>query len=229
MIEAAALALRDILSPPLRSVLLKSVALTVGLLAALWTVLTWIVSREVALPYPWLDAGFSILTGIGLVVGLGFLVAPVTALFAGLFLDDVAEAVERARYPGEPVGRPLPIGSALATSLRFLVVIIMVNAVAIPLVLVAGFGLVVFLLANAYLLGREYFQLAALRFHDAATVRALRARHSTKTFATGLLIAGFVAVPIVNLLAPLFATALMVHLHKRIAAAERRPGGLLRF
>jgi CysZ protein len=39
----------------------------------------------------------------------------------------------------------------------------------------------------------------------------------------GLLIAGFLAIPIVNLLTPLFAAALMVHLHQRIAA---KTGGL---
>ena len=54
---------------------------------------------------------FDILTGIGLVIGLGFLVAPVTALFAGLFLDDVAEVVERTHYPADPPGRPLPFAT----------------------------------------------------------------------------------------------------------------------
>ncbi|HWT30159.1 MAG TPA: EI24 domain-containing protein, partial [Propylenella sp.] len=105
--------------------------------------------------------------------------------------------------------------------------VLLVNAIALPLILVVGFGFVVFMVANAYLLGREYFELAALRFHDQATVRRLRARHSARIFGAGLLIAAFLAVPVVNLLAPLFATAFMVHLHKRIAAAEGRPGGLL--
>jgi CysZ protein len=34
------------------------------------------------------------------------------------------------------------------------------------------------------------------------------------------------AIPFVNLLTPLFATALMVHIHKRIEARESRPDGL---
>ena len=227
MLEAAALALREIPSPPVRGVLLKSVALTLGLLIALWVVLQWLVGSFVTIPYPWLDAAFSILAGIGLLVGLAFLVAPVTALFAGLFLDDIAEVVERNGYPQDPPGRALPMSEALATSVRFLGAVLLANAIALPLVLVVGFGFVVFLVANAYLLGREFFELAALRFHDQATVRRLRARHSARIFGAGLLIAAFLAIPVVNLLAPLFATAFMVHLHKRIAAAEGRPGGLL--
>ncbi len=222
MIQDAALAFREILSPPFRTVLLKSIALTIGLLAVLWAVLTWLLARAVALPYPWLDSAVSVVGGVGLVIGLGFLVAPVTAMFAGLFLDDVAEVVERTRYPHEPAGRALPLGRSLATSLKFLGVVLLVNALALPLVLFVGFGLLIFLFANAYLLGREYFELAALRFHDRAQVRALRRRYRTRIFAAGLMIAALLAVPILNLLAPLFATALMVHLHKRIAPSDPR-------
>lgn len=227
MIDAAALALRDILSPPFRGVLFKSLALTIGLLLALWIGVQWLLARFVELPWAWLETGISILAGFGLLVGLAFLVAPVTTLFAGIFLDDIAEVVEHAHYPHEPAGRALPIGRALVTSAQFLAIVLLVNAIALPLVLLVGFGVVIFLVANAFLLGREYFQLAALRFHDAATARALRARHSARIFAAGLIIAAFLAVPFMNLLGPLFATAFMVHMHERIAAAERRPGGLL--
>jgi CysZ protein len=218
MIEAAALALRDILSPPFRGVLLKSLALTLALLAALWALLTWLAASQIALPYAWLDWTFSVVTGIGLVIGLGFLVAPATALFAGLFLDDIAEVVERTHYAHQPAGRPLPLARSIALAVKFLAVVVLVNAVALPLVLFLGFGFLIFLGANAYLLGREYFELAALRFHDEAAVRQLRERHAAKLFGGGLIIAGMLAIPFLNLLTPLFATALMVHMHQRITA-----------
>jgi CysZ protein len=227
MLEAAALALRDILSPSFRNVLWKSLALTIGLLAVLWIVLEGVLTYFVALPYGWLDTAISILTGIGLIIGLGFLVAPVTAAFAGLFLDDIAEVVERTHYPAEPVGHAVPLGRSLVLSIKFLGAVLAVNAVALPLVLFLGFGFAVFLVANAYLLSREYFQLAALRFHDEATATRLRARHAGQLFAAGLLIAGFLAIPVINLVGPLFATSFMVHLQKRIASAEQRRGALL--
>jgi CysZ protein len=227
MIEAAALALRDIFSPSFRNVLWKSLALTIGLLVVLWIVLEGVLAYFVAIPYGWLDTAVSILTGIGLIIGLGFLVAPVTAAFAGLFLDDIAEVVERTHYSAEPVGRAVPLGRSLVLSIKFLGAVLAVNAIALPLVLFVGFGFVVFLVANAYLLSREYFQLAALRFHDEDIAIRLRARHAGQLFAAGLLIAGFLAIPVVNLLGPLFATSFMVHLQKRIARIEQRRGGLL--
>ena len=222
MLQSAALAFRDIFSPPFRVVLVKSLALTIALLIALWLLLQWLLAGWVAAPWPWLDTALAILTGIGLVIGLGFLIAPVTALFAGLFLDDVAEVVERTHYAADPVGRPLPFATSIATSLRFLGLVLAVNAIALPLVLVVGFGFLIFIGANAYLLGREYFELAALRHHDAASVRRLRARNAAKVFGAGLLIAGLLAIPVLNLFTPLFATALMVHLRRRVALAEAR-------
>ncbi len=222
MLSAASLALQDVLSPPFRGVMVKSLALTIGLLTALWIVLVWFVASWVVLPWAWADIVVSILTGIGLVIGLGFLIAPVTALFAGLFLDDIAELVERTHYPADPAGRPLPIVRGAVTSLKFLSVVLLVNAVALPLVLFVGFGFVIFLAANAYLLGREYFELIALRHKDALAARRLRLSNSGTVFGAGLIIAGFLAIPIVNLLGPLFATAFMVHVYKQTAASSPR-------
>jgi CysZ protein len=226
MLAAARLALQDIVSPALRGVLWKALGLTLALLAAVWLALQAALVYFLVLPWPWLETALSILTGIGLVVGLAFLVAPATALFAGIFLDEVAEVVERTHYPGEPPGQDLPLGRSILATANFTLVVLLVNLLALPLVFLVGFGLAVFFAANAYLLGREYFEMAALRFHDRDTVDWLRRRHSGRLFVAGLAIAAFLAVPLVNLLTPLFATAFMVHLHKAIAAREARSGSL---
>ena len=91
------------------------------------------------------------------------------------------------------------------------------------LLLVPGVNIAAFFLVNGYLLGREYFEFAAMRYRSEDEAKAIRSRHGGTVFVAGLLIAGFLAIPIVNLLTPLFAAALMVHLHQRIAA---KTGGL---
>jgi CysZ protein len=224
MLDAAILALRDIFSPPFRGVLMRSLALTIGLLIALWLAAVWVFAHYVATPWPWLDTALDVMTGVGLIVGLGFLVAPVTALFAGLFLDDVAEVVERTHYPADPPRRAQPFLAGILTAVKFLGIVLVVNAVALPFVLLLGFGFLIFLAANGYLLGREYFEAAALRHHDEPTVKRLRRQNSGTVFAAGLLIAIFLAIPIVNLLGPLFATAFMVHVAKRLSAASGAEG-----
>ncbi|HEX2256068.1 MAG TPA: EI24 domain-containing protein, partial [Afifellaceae bacterium] len=126
MLAAARLALHDIASPALRSVLWKSLALTLALLAAVWIAVQAALVYLLVLPFPWLETALAIFTGIGLIVGLAFLVAPATALFAGLFLDEVAEVVERTHYPGEPPGRALPLGRSILTTINFALVVLAV-------------------------------------------------------------------------------------------------------
>jgi len=217
MLAAATCAFNQIFTPPFRAVLWKAIGLTLLLLAGLWAALQGLFNYFVVVPWPGVETAISILTGLGLLIGLGFAIAPVTSLFAGLFLDDIAELVEATDYPQDPPGRAMPITTSILTSVRFFGVVLLVNLFALPLVLFLGFGYVIFFVANGYLLGREYFEMVARRFADKLAVDRLRQRNGAQIFMAGLLIAGIMAVPLLNILTPLFATAFMVHMHKRIA------------
>src|SRR5690606_29791697 len=121
-----------------------------------------------------------------------------------IFLDDVAEAVERESYPQDPPGEAVPILPAILLSLKFFGVVILGNVVALFLLLVPGVNLIAFFVVNAYLLGREFFEFAAMRFRSEAEAKELRRRHAGTVFLAGFLIAAFLAVPLLNLLTPLF-------------------------
>lgn len=234
ILASAARALRDVFSPPFRAALWKSLGLTAVVLIALWFTVRWLF-ETVAIPFfaawtpdmpAWVDnagtfAGWA--ASIALAFLLAFLIAPVSAVIAGLFLDDVAEVVERDDYPGQAVGRALPLGRSIVLSAKFFGVVILGNLLAFALLLVPVVNFGAFFVINGYLLGREYFEFAALRYRSEEDVRALRSRYGGTVFAAGLLLAAFLAVPILNLLTPLFAAALMVHLHQRVS---QREGGL---
>jgi CysZ protein len=160
------------------------------------------------------------MAGIGLALGLALLIAPVTALIAGLFLDDVAEVIEKRDYPSDPAGSAMPIGQAMIGSLQFLGVVILGNIVAMLLLFIPGVNLIAFFAVNGYLLGREFFEFAATRFRSPKEARQFRQKHRATIFLAGLLIAGFLAIPFVNLLTPLFAAGLMVHLHKALSRRD---------
>lgn len=230
--DAARAALYRLFTPEFRSVFLKSLGLTLLALVGLWfglkevfdwLALPWI---DVLLPgFPswagWLSFVAAVLAGIGLALGLAFLVAPVTAVVAGLFLDDVAEVVERTDYPRDAPGRPVPVMTGLLLSLKFFGVVILGNILALFLLLVPGINIAAFFLVNGYLLGREFFEFAAMRFRSEEEAKAMRRKHGTTVFLAGLVIAVFLAVPLLNLLTPLFAAAMMVHLHKMLSATDR--------
>ncbi|MBB3809656.1 sulfate transporter family protein [Pseudochelatococcus contaminans] len=229
VLQAAAGAAGDVLSPPLRKLLWYSLGLTLLLLFALGTgmsaIINWLADQSVWLSsYPYISAIAVVLAAAGVFVGLIFLIPPVSAVVAGYFLDDVAAVVEARCDPGGRPGTALPVGQALIAGLRFAALSLGVNLLALLLLLVPGVNLIAFLAANAYLFGREYFELAAGRYRSVEDARDLRRRNATLAFMGGLVTALLVMVPIVNLVTPLFGTALMVRMHKAVDRQERRRG-----
>ena len=174
MIADALAAFREILSPAFRAVLVKVLGLTLLLLVAAVVLLDHGLVALLAISSAWLATTISILLGLGLLVGSVFLVAPVSALVAGLFIDDLAEHVERDVDPSGPPGRPLSIVAAMVLSVRFGALSLGVTLVALILLFVPGVNAVAFVGANAYLLGRQYYEFVALRHLPAREAEALR-------------------------------------------------------
>ena len=217
MLQDALDSFSDILSPPFRGVMVKSLALTIAVLVIGGYGLDRLALSFVHTPEGWISTTVSVLVGLGLVFGLVLLAAPTTSLVAGFYLDEIAGIVEREVDPSGPPGRPAPVIESAMFALRFAALSLLVTLAALVLLFVPGLGLVAWLGANANLLGREYFELAAMRFRPAAEARAMRQHFAMPVYLAGLFIAGFVAIPILNLFTPLFATALMARLHKRLA------------
>lgn len=222
VVPSAYAALRQILSPPLRHLLWRTLGLTALLLGLFWYGLTqglgaWLRAHPLSDQYPIIDSVLVFLAGAGLVVGFVYILPAVSAVVAGAFLDDAAGAVERSDFPADPPGRPLSLGRSVASGLRFGLLALGVNLVALMLIFVPGVNVAAFFGANAYLLSREYFEMAAARFRPMEDAARLRRENRGTVIVAGMLMAGLMLIPILNLLTPLFGIALMVHLHKRIA------------
>jgi len=216
MFDAALAAARQILTPPFRTVLWKTLALTLALLGLVWIALHRLLVAGVAHSYPWAATALSFIGGLGLFVGLAFLVAPASFIVAGFFFDELAEAVERELAPGEAPGRALSLLDSAWLSVKFSVVSLGVNLAALLLLLVPGVNAAAFFGANAYLFGRGYFELAASRHLPLGEVRRLRKKNALRLFGAGLVMAAILAAPVLNLLTPLFGTAFMVRIARNI-------------
>lgn len=221
MFDAALAALREIVSPPFRNVLLKSVGMTILFLALAWVGLDRLALAHIAVDHPWLQLALTYATGVGLFLFLAFLLGPISVLVAGLFLDDLADVVEANLYPPDRRGRAIPAAQAILMGAKFAAVSAGVNILALFLLLVPGLNAAAFLLANAYLLGREYFLFAATRFRSLEEATALRRRFAPQIFVAGLFIAAFVATPGLNVLTPLFGVAFMTRIHKMLSPERR--------
>lgn len=200
---------------------LLSLALLVGIYAVVLMLAQWFTPQAIELPFvgpvqglhtllSWASALFM----IGLSV---FLMVPVASAFTGLFLEDVAQAVEDRHYPQLPPAPRIPLMDNLIDSLNFFGVLVAVNILALFLYFFAGpFIPVVFWAVNGFLLGREYFTLVATRRLGRDGAKALRRRHSVQIWAAGTLMAAPLTVPIVNLLIPVLGAATFTHLFHRL-------------
>jgi CysZ protein len=231
MFDAAAKALSQMFSPDLRRVLLKAVGLALLLIAIIGVAMqrglahlaengaTWAEQTSGFAPHAaWSALAWvlSIMASLGIITGALFLMPAVTAFVGSFFVDEVAEIVEREYYPAEQPGRALPVFRALIEGIKIALLSLIVYFFAMPFVLFAGFGFVILFLANAYLLSREYFELAAMRFRPPEEAKAMRKARSSTVFLAGMVMALFVSIPIVNLATPIFAMAFMVHVHKNM-------------
>ena len=219
MLGAALRAFRDTFSPDLRKVLWKSLGLTIGLFILVMIAVQVGLSMLVGFPWPWLETILAVAAGLGLVAGLFFLMAPVTAMFAGLFLDDIADLIERRDYPREPPGTPLPTLRAIFIGVRFGLFVLAVYLALLPTLLL-GIGALAMVLANAYLLGREYFEMVAMRHMPAEEARALRKENAPRILAAGFIPALLAVIPLVNIITPLFSTVYFVHIFKLVRRAQ---------
>ena len=216
MISNALRALRETFSPSFRRVMWISLGLTLLLLAGFGAGAHWALNAMPETGADWLDTIIEILSNLIVVVILIPLVLPVTTLVAGLFLERIAAEVEEKDYPQDETGRDQPFFASIVTALRFTLVLIAFNLVALPFYFIPIANVVVFWGMNGYLVGREYFELVALRHHDEKDTKALRRTYFLSVFVAGIVIAAFATVPILNLFAPVFGTVFMVHTYKRM-------------
>jgi uncharacterized protein involved in cysteine biosynthesis len=210
-----------------RRVMGLGVLLALALLAAIYAGFLALIDSfapgSIEIPFIGPITGVEALLGWGslfLMLGLSvFLMVPVASAFSGLFIEDIADAVEDRHYPGLPPVTPVRLGDSLVDSLNFLGLVIAANVLALVLYIFAGpFIPVVFWAVNGWLLGREYFTLVATRRLGREGAKALRAQNSGRIWLAGILMAAPLSVPLVNLVIPVLGVATFTHLFHRMAA-----------
>ncbi len=222
--------LNQITDPRFLRVLLLGIGLTLALLIGatigFLVLVQWLTAASVDLPLigevTWLDNLFSAGSVILMMILSIFLMVPVASAITSMFLDDVADAVEAEHYPHLPPATPVPFGDALRDTVNFMGVLIGVNVVALVLYLMfAPFAPLIFWSVNGFLLGREYFTLAAIRRVGRTEAKRLRGKHGLTIWAAGVLMAIPLSVPLLNLVIPILGAATFTHLFHQLASVPR--------
>jgi CysZ protein len=219
------LALAQLSDPRFRSVLWRGIGLTIALLAGIYAGLLWLIAALTAEPIT--------LPGVGQITWLGdllswgslgmmillsvFLMVPVAAAITSLFLDEVAQAVEDTHFPDLPPMPPIGFFEGLRDTISFLGLLIAANLLAFGVYAMLPFAaFFIFYALNGFLLGREYFQLAAMRRIGRVDARAMAKRHQGTIWIAGCLMAVPLSVPFINLLIPVLGAATFTHLFHKL-------------
>ncbi len=205
-------AFAQLADPRIQKLLWTGVALALVSLALSGVAIAYALLPLIKIGLPWADWIIGLLGGFT-VGALMLLLFPATMMIAiSLLLDRVCAAVEARHYPNLPPPRQSPLSEQILGALRFAGLAVLLNLLALPLYLfLPGINIPLYLALNGYLLGREFFEQAALRRMPILEAAALRKRFSGRIWLHGAGVAAYALIPILNLTLPIFATAVLLH------------------
>jgi CysZ protein len=193
-------------------VLLGCLTFGVALFGLLWWLVPYSILKLSLIGNPWLDTGLALIGSLGIIVLTWFLFPPIAIALVGLFLEPIANAVERRHYPHLPPAQGIPLRTSVWRSSRLLLLLVVGNVAILVLLVFPPLYLVAYYIVNGLLLGREYAELVALRRSGESSVDALLRGHRGSLAMFGVLAALAATMPIINIIAPIVLTAAMVHL-----------------
>lgn len=226
MFEAIVKAFGQLSDSATRRILWKSLVATLILFSVLVIAAEWAVTHTHVFERALFNWVAELLGGfLALVMALYLFPSAVVAVL-GFFVEEVAAQVEARHYPGLQPPRRQSFGEVVGAGIRFALAAVGLNLLALPFVAALSFvpplNILLFYILNGYLLGREYFELVALRRLTPREAKGLRQVYAGRFMLAGAAITFLSTVPVANLLTPVVATAFMVHivesLRGRVAA-----------
>ncbi|MGC1497080.1 MAG: EI24 domain-containing protein [Sulfitobacter sp.] len=230
--QSFGLAVSQLSDARFRRVFMIGIGLSLALLVAVTAGFSWLVEastpEEAWLPILGEVRWLKDLLSWGAVFLLAFLsmflMVPVASAITSMFLDDVAHAVEGEHYPDLPPATRIPFGDALRDTVNFLGVLVGANLLAILLyIFFAPAALFIFWGLNGFLLGREYYTMAAIRRVGRKRAKELRRKNFGTIWLAGILMAMPLSIPLINLLIPILGAATFTHLFHLLPQDEASP------
>jgi uncharacterized protein involved in cysteine biosynthesis len=232
MIDPYTKAIAQLRDPRFRKLLWMGVALSVALLFVMYAFVLLLVQLLIPgalfLPITGQVQGLGSLFSFGSILyllGLSvFLMVPVASVFTGLYLNDVADAVEDEHYRGLSPRNSVPFRETTNDAMRYFGLLVALNVLGMGVFALSnGWGLGVLWLVNGYLLSREYFTMVARRRHEADAARTLQKHHMIRLWLPGIVLAAGLSVPILNLAMPLVGAAVFTHMYHRLHTPDAIP------
>lgn len=215
MFSAFFKALGQLSDPAIQKIIAVAIALSVAVFAGIAILAWFLIGLMAGLPGWWGEAAQ--IGGVFVTFIVAWFTFPaIAAALSAIFADQVIDAVEAKYYPNRAKPRSTPFWAAATDGLKLAGLSLLVNLFALPLLIVPPLYILVAYGINGYLLGREYYEMPAFRRLSRAEAKAAFGRNRGLFTGAGIVIAFLSTLPIVNLIAPIIATAFMVHLFESV-------------
>ena len=216
MISAFFKALGDLGDPRMRSILWQTVGLSIITAMLLWGGVTWVLSSfqligDVPFIGGWLETAVKWLGSAATFVIVILLMPAFLGLYASFYIEAICRAVEGRHYTHLAPARNQSIMEAIIVGVKFGVLLIVFNLLLLVFIFFPPIYFVLGWAVNGHLLGREYLEMVGFRRMDPQHLRDYRLKKRSPIFMSGLMLAVVASIPVVNLILPLFGTAMMLH------------------
>jgi len=215
VLEAVFRALSQLGEPPIRRVVLKTLGWTILSFVILLVLAWWLIGWLSGLHGWWAEAAQWGGALAALLIAW-FTFPAVAATIASFYCEEVALAVEAKYYPGRGPALEVPLIGSILDGLKLAGLSLLINLVALPFLLIPPLYPIISWGLGGYLIGREYYEMVALRRLDRGVAHQLLTQHRAKFTLAGILIAVVLTIPVLNLIAPVIAVAFMVHLAESV-------------
>lgn len=173
----------------------------------------------------WVRGLFEASAVLGVLWLMWMIFPAVATALVSIFVDEVPAIVEARYYPHDRPGNEPNLLSSLRRSLLLGLLLVVINVLLLPFYVASiwlpPLYIVLYYAVNGYFIGREYFEVAAIRHLDDAGVYTARRRNGTTVFLAGALVAFGLTIPILNLVIPVAGAAMMVHVYKELGRRGR--------
>ena len=209
--------------PVFRGVLIGSVAWSAACFILLYFGAVWSVHRLLEL-HGWLAWGIDLLGSIAASLLAFWLFLPLAALIGTIYLDRIAQSVERRFYPWLPPSSGASFVAQTWDGVEVALKVLGLNILALILaVILPGVGAVLGWMIAAYAIGRGLFVAVAMRRMPRLVAESLYRHARVAVLAQGGILALAAYVPVLNLLIPILGTAAMVHILDMALTAAQQP------
>lgn len=215
MINAISKAIAQLGDRPIQKVILLTLISGFIVFVVLWSVVGFSLANTNIFAIGWLETVVDFMGGLATLIITWMLFPGIISAVMALFLETIARAVEAKHYPHLAPAEGVRVGESIFAAVRFVAVLVVLNIFLLMFLIFPPIFPFVFYGVNGYLLGREYFEMVALRRMNTHDARALRKQNKNRVLVFGIVIAFLLSIPLVNLLVPIVATAAMLHLFEK--------------